>query len=67
MKDVMPVIQANIIEGRSDELKERLIQELTEACARALDAPIESVRVLINEVPKQNFGIGGQSAQKIGR
>ncbi len=63
----MPVIQANIIEGRSDEMKERLIQELTEGCARALDAPIESVRVLINEVPKQNFGIGGESAKKLGR
>jgi phenylpyruvate tautomerase PptA (4-oxalocrotonate tautomerase family) len=27
----------------------------------------ESVRVLINEIPKKNFGIGGQTAEKLGR
>ncbi len=63
----MPVLQANIIEGRSDEMKERLIEELTEACVRALDAPRESVRVIINEMPKQHFGIGGESAKKLGK
>jgi 4-oxalocrotonate tautomerase len=63
----MPVIQANLIEGRSDEMKERLIEELTEACMRALDAPQESVRVIINEMPKQHFGIGGVSAKKLGK
>ncbi|MFY0676038.1 MAG: 2-hydroxymuconate tautomerase [Neptuniibacter sp.] len=63
----MPVLQANIIEGRSDEMKERLIEELTEACVRALDAPRETVRVIINEMPKQNYGIGGDSVKKLGR
>lgn len=63
----MPILQANIMEGRSDEMKERLIEELTEACVRALDAPRESVRVIINEMPKQHFGIGGESAQKLGK
>lgn len=63
----MPVLQANIIEGRSDEMKERLIEELTEACVRALDAPRETVRVIINEMPKQNYGIGGNSVKKLGR
>ncbi len=63
----MPVAQINIIEGRSDEQKERLIAEMTDAIVRALDAPRESVRVLINEMPKQHFGIAGQSAKKLGR
>ncbi len=63
----MPIVQVNIMEGRSDEQKENLIHEITEACARALDAPQQNVRVLINEMPKQHFGIGGQSAHKLGR
>ncbi|MGH1463227.1 MAG: 2-hydroxymuconate tautomerase [Neptuniibacter sp.] len=63
----MPILQANIMEGRSDEQKERLIEELTEACMRALDAPKQSVRVIINEMPKQHFGIGGESAKKLGK
>lgn len=63
----MPIAQINILEGRTDEQKERLIEEVTEAIVRSLDAPLESVRVIINEMPKQHFGIAGQSAKKRGR
>ena len=63
----MPIIQASIIAGRPDEMKEKLIAELTDAAVRALDAPRESVRVLITEIPAQNFGIAGVSARQLGR
>lgn len=55
------------MEGRDEEKKERLIAEVSEAIHRAIDAPIESVRVLIIEMPKAHFGIAGQSAKKRGR
>lgn len=63
----MPVVQVNIIEGRTDEQKEAVITEITEAMVRAVNAPRESVRVIINEMPKQHFGIGGSSVKKLGR
>lgn len=63
----MPIAQLYIIEGRTDEQKETLIQEVTEAMSRSLDAPVERIRVLITEMPKQHFGIAGQSAKKLGR
>ena len=63
----MPIAQINILEGRTDEQKEALIKEVSEAIVRSLDAPIESVRVIINEMHKQHFGIGGRSAEKLGR
>ncbi|MBY4866885.1 4-oxalocrotonate tautomerase family protein [Burkholderia sp. Bp9017] len=63
----MPVAHLYILEGRDDDKKERLIAEVTEAIHRSLDAPIESVRVIITEMPKAHFGIGGQSAKKRGR
>jgi len=63
----MPIIQINLMEGRSDEQKERLISEVTDACVRSLDAPQASVRIIINEMPKQHFGIGGESAKKLGK
>lgn len=63
----MPIAQINIVEGRTDAQKELLIREVSDAITRALDAPLESVRVIINEMPKQHFGIAGQSAQKRGR
>lgn len=63
----MPIAQINILEGRTDEQKEMLIREVTDAISRSLDAPVESVRIILNEMPKQHFGIGGQSARKKGR
>lgn len=63
----MPVAQIHIMEGRSDEQKEMLIEEVTSAIARSLGSPEANVRVIITEMPKQHFGIGGQSAKKLGR
>lgn len=63
----MPIAQINIIEGRSDEQKEKLIEKVTQAIHEAIDAPEQNVRVIINEMPKQHFGIGGQSVKKMGR
>lgn len=63
----MPIAHINIIEGRTDEQKEMLVAEVTAAISRSLDSPEQNVRVLIHEVPKQNWGIGGASAKKLGR
>lgn len=63
----MPIATINIIEGRSDEQKEKLIIKVTQAINEAIDAPEANVRVIINEMPKQHFGIGGQSVKKMGR
>lgn len=63
----MPIAHLYILEGRDEEKKERLIAEVTEAIHRAIDAPLDAVRVIITEMPKAHFGIGGQSAKKRGR
>lgn len=63
----MPIAQLYIIEGRSNEQKETLIREVSEAMSRSLDAPMERIRVIITEMPKQHFGIAGQSAMQLGR
>lgn len=63
----MPIVHIHIMEGRSDEKKERLIAEVTDAICRSLDAKPETVRIIIQEMPKAHFGIGGVSAKKLGR
>ena len=63
----MPIIHVHLMEGRSDELKEALIGAITDATADTLGAKRESVRVLLHELPKNHFGIGGQSAKALGR
>lgn len=56
----MPFIDVTMIEGRSDEMKERLISRLTEAAVEATGAPIGTVRVILREVPGHHWGIGGK-------
>ena len=57
----MPLVQVSLIEGRPAELEEELIAELTETVVRVLDAPRESVRVILYGVPAERWGVGGVS------
>lgn len=63
----MPIVQVNLIEGRSDEMVETMIREVTEAISFSLEAPRESIRVIVNAVPSSNWGIGGATAKSRGR
>lgn len=60
----MPLIQIHILEGRSAEKKEKLISEVSHTVSKVLDAPLENVRVLINEMPSAYWGIAGESVEK---
>lgn len=60
----MPLIQINILEGRSPEQKEKLIAEVSRTVADILGSPIENVRVLINELKLEHWGIAGESVKK---
>ncbi|WP_349343480.1 2-hydroxymuconate tautomerase [Marinobacter sp. MMG032] len=61
----MPIAQLYILEGRTDEQKENLIREVSEAMSRTIDSPIQRVRVIITEMPKNHFGIAGKPASKV--
>ncbi|WP_168787551.1 2-hydroxymuconate tautomerase [Paraburkholderia aromaticivorans] len=63
----MPIINVHLMEGRTDEQKARLIGALTDAAIESIGAPRESVRVLLIEIPKTHFGIGGKTASALGR
>ena len=57
----MPIIEVSLLEGRSAEAKERLIEALTDAAIAAIAAPRESVRIILREMPAAHFAVGGQS------
>lgn len=63
----MPFAQIYMIEGRTAEQKQAVIEKVTQALVDAVGAPKETVRVWIQEVPKENWGIAGVSAQALGR
>ena len=61
----MPIAHLEIVEGRTAEQRAKLISEVTDAISRSIDAPKERVRVIITEVPKANWGIGGVPASEV--
>lgn len=63
----MPFAQIYLIEGRTEAQKRAVIEKVTKALCEAIGAPIESVRVVIQEVPNTNWGIAGVPAKDLGR
>jgi 4-oxalocrotonate tautomerase len=55
----MPILEVKMLEGRSDDQKRRLVKELTEVICRTIDSKPEKVRIHLNEMPKNNYAIGG--------
>ncbi|MGI8384232.1 4-oxalocrotonate tautomerase [Robertmurraya sp. P23] len=55
----MPIIQVQMMEGRPKEKIAEVIQNITNTVAETLDAPKESIRVLVTEIPKTHWGVAG--------
>lgn len=59
----MPVVKIDLWKGRSKEEKEKIIKGITEVF-EYLGIPKEAITVILNEVPKDNWGIEGEPASK---
>ena len=57
----MPIIQVSIVSGRSPEKIEKLIGELTKVTAEVLEAPAETIKVLVTELEPTHWGSNGES------
>ena len=61
----MPLVQITILQGRSTAQKHRLLREITAVVSEVLEAPKERVRVCINEVHPDCWGIAGEPASVV--
>lgn len=55
----MPIVHVKILEGRNDDQKKALIENVTAAVVESIDCPKERVSVHVEEMAKTNFGIAG--------
>ena len=60
----MPVVIVEMWEGRTLEQKEKLINGITKAFEE-IGTKAESLNIVIHDVPKTNWGKGGQQASKL--
>lgn len=55
----MPIIHVEMLEGRTTDQKRTLAVELTEAFVRSCGGDATNVRVVMRDVPPDNWAIGG--------
>ncbi len=55
----MPVVEITMFEGRTKEMKKKLIEKVTKSVVEALGVEPDQVWVVIREFPKENFGMAG--------
>jgi 4-oxalocrotonate tautomerase len=58
----VPIIQVNLLEGRTVAQKRAMIAAVTDALVDSLGVRAESVRILINEMHPEHFALAGVSA-----
>jgi len=62
----MPIVHVNVWQGFGEEKARKLIQGITQVFV-SLDIPEQAVQVVIQEIPKTHWGIGGQPASERGK
>jgi 4-oxalocrotonate tautomerase len=55
----MPVVTISMFDGRTMEQKRDLVKGVTEVVARVTGNPLDAVHVIIDEVKRENWSIGG--------
>ena len=59
----MPFAQIYMLEGRTEAQKKAVIEKVTQALVEAVGAPVSTVRVMIQEVPRRT-GVSPESAPR---
>ena len=61
----MPIVHVHVAEGRSPDLLAKMAVAVTQAIADTLAVPPETVRVLLDEVPKRHWLVGGVTLDEV--
>lgn len=63
----MPIVQITLVAGRDNDKVERCIKEVAQTISRTLDAPLETIRVMVTELPPSRFAVGDKLKSDAGK
>jgi len=55
----MPILQVEILKGRTVEQKREMVRKVTDAITETLNCPKEAVSIIIREMEWENFAKAG--------
>ena len=56
----MPIVQIDLLEGRTLEQKRAMVAKVTEAIQETANCPADAVTIIIREMPPIHLGKGGK-------
>ena len=56
----MPFVEIKLWKGRNKETKKKMIEKVTEAITETIQCPKEAVHIVVHEVEKDDWAIGGK-------
>jgi 4-oxalocrotonate tautomerase len=56
----MPIVKIGMWSGRDNNLKKKLIEDVTKTVCATLGCPAEAVIVVLEDIPKENWGQSGK-------
>lgn len=56
----MPIVTVKMLEGRTGEQKKAIVEKVTDAMCEATGRPKEAVTIIIEEMRKDHFAVGGK-------
>lgn len=54
----MPIVQITLVRGREQHMIEECVRRVATTVADTLRAPLQTVRVMVNEVEPNHFAVG---------
>ncbi len=55
----MPIININLLEGRTVEQKRKLVVEITDAVVKSLNVKADAVKIILQDMAKHDYAEGG--------
>jgi 4-oxalocrotonate tautomerase len=56
----MPIVRVEVWAGVANDVKRTIAKGITEVMVSSVKCPVDAVTILFDEVPKDNWVIGGQ-------
>ncbi len=61
----MPLVQITLVQGRDDAVVTECMREVARTVHRTLGAPLDSIRVVVTQVPGAHWGVGDRTRDEI--
>ena len=55
----MPIVQVELLEGRTHEQLVKMVEDITDVIVEDAGAAREAVHVILREMPKDHYSVGG--------